>query len=206
MNTVESYSENFENFKTLAMNELSEFVANRTLDDYKKAFDLIEQAKETGNRVHVTGIGKPSYVAGYIASLFSSTGTPAYVLHGTEAIHGSSGQVKEGDVVIAISNSGETEELQKTVITVKRNGAKIISVTGKLDSWLAKQGDAVLFAGVEKEGGPLNKAPRISYLAEILTLQALSVLLQSSEKIDLQDYKKWHPGGALGKSIGDNDR
>lgn len=204
--SITNYSENFDTFKNLSVKELTEFLQDRDIQEYEPAFSLIEEAKSTGNRVHVTGIGKPSYVAGYIASLFSSTGTPAYVLHGTEAIHGSSGQVKTGDVVIAISNSGETEELQKTVITLKRNGAKIISVTGNPDSWLAKQGDAVLYAGVEKEGGPLNKAPRISYIAEILTLQALSVLLQSSENIDLQDYKKWHPGGALGKSIGDNDR
>jgi arabinose-5-phosphate isomerase len=190
-----------ETFKEIAEMELSEFVKNLSTEELNPAYNLIVKAKKNGNRVHVTGIGKPSYVAGYIASLFSSTGTPAYVLHGTEAIHGSSGQVKEGDIVIAISNSGETEELIKTVTTVKNNGAKVISVSGNRESWLAKQGDAFLFAGVDKEGGPLNKAPRISYLAEIVVLQALSIALQNEENIDLQDYKKWHPGGALGKSI-----
>ncbi len=190
-----------ETFKGIAEMELSEFVKNLSAEELNPAYNLIVKAKKNGNRVHVTGIGKPSYVAGYIASLFSSTGTPAYVLHGTEAVHGSSGQVKEGDIVIAISNSGETEELIKTVTTVKNNGAKVISVSGNRESWLAKQGDAFLFAGVDKEGGPLNKAPRISYLAEIIVLQALSIALQNEENIDLQDYKKWHPGGALGKSI-----
>lgn len=190
-----------ETFKEIAEMELSEFVKNLSTEELNPAYNLIVKAKKNGNRVHVTGIGKPSYVAGYIASLFSSTGTPAYVLHGTEAVHGSSGQVKEGDIVIAISNSGETEELIKTVTTVKNNGAKVISVSGNRESWLAKQGDAFLFAGVDKEGGPLNKAPRISYLAEIVVLQALSIALQNEENIDLQDYKKWHPGGALGKSI-----
>ncbi|HHY65328.1 MAG TPA: SIS domain-containing protein, partial [Clostridiaceae bacterium] len=166
---------------------------------YKKAVELIQTCEKNGGRVHVTGIGKPSYVAGYIASLLSSTGTPAYVLHGTEAIHGSSGQVREGDVVIAISNSGETAELKATVTTVKNNGAKIISVSGNPDSWLAKQGDAFLFAGVKKEGGPLNRAPRASILAEMIVLQGLSIILQNMKGITPAQYVTWHPGGALGK-------
>lgn len=181
--------------------ELEEYSHILTVEAYNNAYKLIIEAKSRGNRVHVTGIGKPSYVAGYIASLLSSTGTSAYVLHGTEAIHGSSGQVQKGDVVIAISNSGETEELKKTVTTLKNNNAKIIAVAGNENSWLARNSDAFLFAGVGEEGGPLNKAPRASYLAEIIVLQGLSVLLQSEENIDLQDYKRWHPGGTLGASI-----
>jgi arabinose-5-phosphate isomerase len=106
-----------------------------------------------------------------------------------------------GDVVIAISNSGETDELKATVTTLKNNGAKVISVTGKPESWLAKQGDVFLFAGVNQEGGALNKAPRGSILAETIVLQALSVLLQNSKGLTPHQYVKWHPGGALGKSI-----
>jgi D-arabinose 5-phosphate isomerase GutQ len=106
-----------------------------------------------------------------------------------------------GDVVIAISNSGETEELKATVTTLKKNGAKIISVTGKRESWLAKAGDAFLFAGVNEEGGDLNKAPRSSIIAEIVILQSLSVLLQNAKGLTLEQYGNWHPGGALGKSI-----
>lgn len=165
-----------------------------------KAEELILSAEKSSNRVHVTGIGKPGHVSGYIASLLSSTGTPAYVLHGTEAVHGSAGQVVPGDVVIAISNSGETQELKATVTTLKNNGAKIISVTGKGDSWLAKEGDVCLLAGVEKEGGNLNKAPRSSIIAEIVVLQNLSILLQNAKGLTLQQYVKWHPGGSLGKS------
>ena len=107
--------------------------------------------------MHVTGIGKPGHVAGYAASLLSSTGTPTYELHGTEAVHGSAGQVLPGDVVIAISNSGETTELKATVETLKNNGARLIALTGKADSWLAKQGDVTLIAGVKQEGDPMNK-------------------------------------------------
>lgn len=190
-----------DHFKDTARLELDAFTSRITLEDYQKAYDYIVEAKKNHQRVHVTGIGKPSYVAGYIASLMSSTGTPAYVLHGTEAIHGSSGQVLENDVVIAISNSGETEELKKTIVTLKRNGAIIIGVSGNRESWLAQHSDAHLYAGVEDEGGPLNKAPRISYLAEIIVLQGLSILLQKEADVDLHDYKKWHPGGALGASI-----
>ncbi len=140
------------------------------------------EAEEDGNRVHITGIGKPGHVAAYIASLLSSTGTPAYELHGTEAVHGSAGQVKPGDVVIAISNSGETAEMKATVTTLKNNGAKIIAVTGKRESWLAKKGDAYLCAGVQNEGDPLNRVPRASILAEVFVLQILSLLLQCKKR------------------------
>ena len=162
---------------------------------------LILEAEENNNRVHVTGIGKPAHLSGYIASLLSSTGTSAYILNGTEAVHGSAGQVMPGDVVIAISNSGETEELKSTITALKNNDAKIIAVTGNKDSWLAKQGDVFLFAGVDEEGGDLNKAPRSSIIAETIILQSLSVLLQNKKGLTLQQYVKWHPGGSLGKSI-----
>lgn len=198
---IKEYEAQLNHYKKTACSELDEFTESLKAEDYQDAYGLIVAAKKEGKRVHVTGIGKPSYVAGYIASLLSSTGTPAYVLHGTEAIHGSSGQVMEGDVVIAISNSGETEELKKTITTLMHNKAKIIGVAGNRESWLAKHSDAFLYAGVDEEGGPLNKAPRVSYLAEIIVLQGLSILLQADENINLQDYKRWHPGGALGASI-----
>lgn len=148
---------------------------------------------------HITGIGKSGHVASYVASLLSSTGTPTYLLHGTEAVHGSSGQVVSGDVVIAISNSGETSELKATVTTLKNNSAKIIGVCGNSESWLAKNSDAFLYAGVSKEGGPLNRAPRASITAEIIVLQGLSLILQCLKDVTPEQYVKWHPGGALGK-------
>lgn len=186
-------------FLNIATEEIEQLKSKINEDFYQKAVELIQTAEKNGGRIHITGIGKPSYVAGYIASLLSSTGTPTYVLHGTEAVHGSSGQVREGDVVIAISNSGETAELKATVSTLKANGAKIISVSGAPDSWLAKAGDAFLFAGVKREGDVLNRAPRASILAEILVLQGLSIILQEIKGITPQQYVKWHPGGALGK-------
>ncbi|MCC0645764.1 MULTISPECIES: SIS domain-containing protein [unclassified Clostridioides] len=182
-------------------NEVATFIASIDEVSINKARDLIFEAERNHGRVHVTGIGKPGHVSGYISSLLSSTGTPAYILHGTEAVHGSSGQVLEGDVVIAISNSGETKELKATVETLKANGAKIIGVSGNVDSYLKNSSDIFLFAGVKQEGDCLNKAPRASILAETIVLQSLSVALQYAKGLDAQQYLKWHPGGSLGKSI-----
>ncbi|WP_018752922.1 SIS domain-containing protein [Paenibacillus sanguinis] len=186
-------------FLNILQSEISNFIASIDEVAIEQARDLIFQAQSHQNRVHVTGIGKPSHVASYIASLLSSTGTPAYELNGTEAVHGSSGQVVPGDVVIAISNSGGTEELKATIQTLISNGAKIIAVTGNKDSWLANMGDVVLHAGVRLEGDPLNKPPRASVVAEIIMLQGLSILLQDERNLTPEQYVKWHPSGALGK-------
>ncbi|MEG2898546.1 MAG: SIS domain-containing protein [Eubacterium sp.] len=189
------------NFFETTSTELTKFIQEISQDRLFDAKELILTSEKNGGRVHVTGIGKPGHVAEYIASLLSSTGTSAYFLDGTEAIHGSAGQVKSGDVVLSISNSGETEELKKTVRTLKNNGAKIISVTGKKNSWLSQNSDCFLYAGVDKEGDSLNKPPRASILAEVLILQSLSVLLQEEKGLTNKEYGKWHPGGSLGKSI-----
>lgn len=187
-----------EHFFGSVQTEFNAFLNGRSAQEYEAAVELIETAQRAGNRVHITGIGKPSHVAAYMASLLSSTGTPTYFLHGTEAVHGSCGQLVAGDVVIAISNSGETGELKATVAAVKNNGCKVIGVTGNPESWLARESDAHLFAGVKEEGGPLNRAPRNSILAEVLTLQALSTALQADCGQDAKRYVQCHPGGALG--------
>ena len=188
-------------FLDIEFSEIQNYINHIDYSAIEKAKDLILAAEAKNNRLHVTGIGKPGHVAGYAASLLSSTGTPTYELHGTEAVHGSAGQVLSGDVVIAISNSGETSELKATVETLKKNGAKIIAVTGNPDSWLAKSAEVALIAGVKHEGDPLNKPPRASILAEIVMLQSLSVLLQEPRGLTPQEYVRWHPGGALGQSI-----
>ncbi len=190
-----------EEYLDCALNELHKFRNAVDFEKIDQAAKLIFDRESHGNRTHVTGIGKPSYVAGYIASLLSSTGTKAYTLHGTEAVHGSSGQVEEGDVVIAISNSGQTQELIATIQTLINNGAKIIAVTRNEESWLAQHSDVTLIAKVDQEGDSMNKPPRASILAEMIILQALSVVLQENRGLDPQQYVKWHPGGALGASI-----
>ena len=187
-------NESKEAFLSSAKNELSTFVENLNSESYEQAVTLIRESQAKGGRIHITGIGKPGHVSGYVASLLSSTGNPCYFLHGTEAVHGSCGQLVAGDVVIAISNSGETGELKSTVLAIKNNGGKIIGVSGNADSWLAKESDAFLFAGVGAEG-----APRNSILAETLTLQALSVALQAEQGWTAQQYVRCHPGGKLGQ-------
>lgn len=186
-------------FLASAKTEFNAFLDGRSAGEYERAAALIADCQAKGGRLHITGIGKPGHVAEYMASLFSSTGNPCYFLHGTEAVHGSCGQLQAGDVVIAISNSGETGELKSTVLAVKNNGCQVIAVTGNENSWLARQGDAHLFAGVKAEGGPLNRAPRNSILAETLTLQALSVALQAQRGWSPQEYVRCHPGGKLGE-------
>lgn len=164
-----------------------------------EAASIILDSQARGGRIHVTGIGKPAHVAAYVASLLSSTGNPAYFLHGTEAVHGSCGQLVAGDVVIAISNSGETAELKATINAIHNNGCKVIAVTGNPESWLAKHSETTLFAGVTQEGGPLNRAPRNSVNAEMLVLQALSIVLQVEKDWNPEKYVRCHPGGKLGE-------
>ena len=186
-------------FLVSAGEQTGKFLNTLSPETYEAAAELIIQAGRQGNRVHITGIGKPGHVATYMASLLSSTGTPAYFLHGTEAVHGSCGQLVAGDVVIAISNSGETSELKATVQAVKNNGCQVIGVTGAPGSWLARESAVCLLAGVEEEGGPLKRAPRNSILAELITLQALSVALQSECGQTPEEYVRCHPGGKLGE-------
>lgn len=181
--------------------EINDYINHIDKEKIVEACNIISESRQNHGRVHITGVGKPSHVAEYIAALNSSVGTPTYYLDTTEAIHGSAGQVLPGDVVIAISNSGQTEELKRTVASLKRLDAKIIGVSGGENSWLKEHSSVFLLAGVTQEGDDLNKPPRISIIAEIIVLQCLSILLQQEEQLDLDKYYLWHPGGALGESI-----
>ena len=122
--------ENFNKFIEVSAQETASLLEAMDYLEIEHAADLIISAKAKGNRLHISGIGKPSHIATYAASLLSSTGTPAYYLHGTEAVHGSCGQLVPGDVVIFISNSGETPEMRATVNAVKNNGCFIIGISG----------------------------------------------------------------------------
>ncbi len=181
--------------------EIDRFLSQINKEDLVLACEMISNCKENHGRVHVTGVGKPSHVAQYIAALNSSIGTPTYYLDTTEAVHGSAGQVLPFDTLIAISNSGETEELKRTILAIKRLGATVIGVSGNPSSWLSQETDLFLFAGILNEGDELNKPPRASVLAEMILLQCLSILLQQQNKLDLSSYYQWHPGGQLGQSI-----
>lgn len=189
----------FDVFQQSAGKEVAASIQGLEYERLNQAAVMILDAMRLGSRLHISGIGKPAHIAGYAASLFSSVGTPAYFLHGTEAVHGSCGQLKAGDVVIFISNSGETMEMKAAVNAIRNNGCKVIGISGNGKSWLAEQSDLHLAAHVDGEGGPLNRAPRNSILAETIVLQALSVLLQAEIGWDAKEYVKRHPGGALGK-------
>lgn len=188
-------------YKELALKEIEEFFDELEEDKLYEVADLIYNAQKNGNRLHFTGIGKPSYVAKYMSSLFSSTGTPAYFLDGTEAVHGSAGQTVENDVVIAISNSGNTNELLNSIEALKKLNLKIVGVSGNKDSNLAKMCDYHLYAGVKKEGDNLNKPPRLSIIVETLLLQLLSLILQEKHNLSKETYVMWHPGGSIGKDL-----
>lgn len=164
-----------------------------------EAARLIEESLGRGGRVHVTGLGKPEHVSHYAASLLSSTGTPATFLHATEASHGSLGQVVAGDVVIAVSNSGTTREVVDLARLLVAFGARVIAVTGNPESPLADSAAVTLDAGVEREWGPLDLAPRASVAAELVVLAALSALLQERSGFGRADYAARHPAGALGE-------
>ncbi len=189
----------YQQFLASARSQMNLFLDRMEEQALLDAAQLIWEAQARGNRVHITGIGKPGHLAGYIASLMSSTGTPTYFLDGTEAVHGSCGQLEAGDVVICISNSGETAEMKATAQAVRNNGCQLIAVTGNKDSWLGRFCEHHLDAGVQEEGGPLNRAPRNSILAACLVLQALSVILQSKRNLSPEEYVLRHPGGSLGQ-------
>ena len=186
-------------FNRICRTELDRCLEPYSQEPYFQAAALIAACRRKGGRIHATGIGKPAHLCGYAASLLSSTGTPTYYLHGTEAVHGSCGQLVEGDVVICISNSGETAELKATVQAVRENGGRIVAITGNPASWLAKNADVHLFAGVSQEGDSLNRAPRLSVLAEMMVLQRLSIVLQADYGLTSTLYVRWHPAGRLGQ-------
>ena len=186
-------------FNDTVMCEFKRIFDSISVDTFAPALDMILETEKNGGRVHITGIGKPHHVSQYLASLFSSTGTPAYFLDGTEATHGSSGQVKPGDVVIAISYYGDVAELNRTVVTLKSNGAKLIAMTGFDNSFIAKYADVHINCFVAEEGDELNRAPRTSMLATLWMGMALSLLLQEIKGLTLEQYLHFHPSGILGK-------
>ena len=188
----------YDHFLEVATAETKKQIEKMDYAPIVDAAKMIRAAEKAGGRIHISGIGKCSYVAGYMASLMSSTGTPTYFLHGTESVHGSCGQLRKNDIVIFISNSGETQEMKAAVLAIQNNGCRVIGVSGSAESWLAKTSDLHLLAKVDEEGGPMNRAPRMSIFAETLVLQALSVVLQEDYGVTPAQYVKWHPGGKLG--------
>ncbi len=167
-----------------------------------KAFaQVVELMLSVSGRVVVMGMGKSGHVGRKIAATLASTGTPAMFVHPAEASHGDLGMIKSVDLVLAISNSGESAELTAILPVLKRMGAPLIAMTGQADSTLARHADFFLNSGVEKEACPLNLAPTASTTAQLALGDALAVALLDARGFKVEDFARSHPGGALGRKL-----
>ena len=176
-------------------------LALRLGDAFIAAHKLLFEASEKKGRVVVTGMGKSGHIGGKIASTLASTGTPAFFMHPGEASHGDLGMITKDDVVIAISNSGESDEILKILPQLKRRGTPIIAITGRPNSTLAAAAAVHLDAAVEKEACPLNLAPTASTTATLALGDALAVTLLDARGFGEEDYAMHHPGGSLGRRL-----
>lgn len=171
---------------------------NNIGEAFDKAIDILYECK---GRVIVTGMGKSGLIGKKIAATMSSTGTPAYFLHPAESTHGDSGVITRDDVIIAISNSGETQELMNLLPLIKRFGCPMIGMTGNLNSTLAKTSEVVLDISVEREACPLGKAPTASTTATLAMGDTLAVCLMEKKGFTKEDFLMYHPSGKLGKGL-----
>ena len=166
--------------------------------EYIKAVQMLLECK---GRVVVTGMGKPGIIAQKISATLASTGTPSLWLHPAEAVHGDLGRVTKDDVVIALSNSGETDEIKNLLPIIKRIGAKLIAITGNVKSTLARFSDVVISAKVKREACPFNLAPTSSTTAMLAIGDALAIVLLELKGFKEDDYAFYHPAGTLGKRL-----
>ena len=173
-------------------------LGERLDDSFLRAVDLLYGCH---GKVVITGMGKSGIVCRKIAATLASTGTPAFFLHAGEGIHGDLGMVMKGDVIVAVSNSGETEEILQLLPHFKLNGLKLIVMTGKPDSTLGKAGDVVLDVGVKQEACPLGLTPTASTTATLAMGDALAVVLLEKKEFKEQDFALRHPGGILGRKL-----
>jgi arabinose-5-phosphate isomerase len=175
-----------------------EALAHRLDDSFTRAVALILQCR---GRVVVSGMGKSGHIGCKIAATFASTGTPSFFMHPAEASHGDLGMITADDVVVALSNSGESDELLAIVPLLKRMGAKLISITGNARSTLARQADVHLDASVSREACPLGLSPTASTTTTLALGDALAVVLLDQRGFSSEDFARSHPGGALGRRL-----
>src|ERR1035437_2984220 len=169
--------------------------------DFDRAVDLILRCGEGNGRVVVTGMGKSGIIAQKIAATLSSTGSPALFLHPAEAVHGDLGVLIPGDVVVALSASGETEEILRLLATVKRKGDALVSFCCNQNSTLAAASDVALDCGVEREACRMNLAPTASTTAMLALGDALAIAVSLRKGFKAEDFAELHPGGKLGKRL-----
>jgi arabinose-5-phosphate isomerase len=173
-------------------------LADRLGDSFLQAVELLYSCR---GKVVVTGLGKSGLVCRKIAATFASTGTAAFFLHAGDANHGDMGMIVEGDVVLAVSNSGETEEILTLVPILKHIGVRLIAMTGNHQSTLSRAADVVLDAGVEEEACPLGLSPTASTTAALALGDALAVVLLEKKGFKEEDFALRHPGGILGRRL-----
>ena len=173
-------------------------LAERLDEGFQKAVDIIYRSQ---GRVMVSGMGKSGHIARKIASTMASTGTPAYFIHPAEASHGDLGMIKSEDVFLALSYSGESTELLTIIPLIKRQGAKLIAMTGNSASTLAREADVHLDARVAQEACPHNLAPTASTTAALALGDALAVALLDARGFSIEEFARMHPGGALGRRL-----
>ena len=162
---------------------------------------LIEEILNLKGRLVITGMGKSGHIGAKIAATLASTGTPSFFMHPGEALHGDLGMLTQEDMLLAISNSGESEEVLRLIPSIKRRGIKLISMSGKKDSHLAKEGDYFLNIFVKKEACPLQLAPTSSTTASLVMGDAIAVALMEARGFKAKDFALFHPGGSLGKKL-----
>ena len=172
---------------------------------FDEAIAVIRKSEAAGGRVHVTGVGKSRHIGRKLAATLQSTGTKAYFLDPADCNHGDSGQVARGDVVIALSHSGETAELMAAVKTLTTNGATIIAITGDPASGLARSSAAILHVPVAGEAGPLGLAPTASTSCQLAVADGLAMALKAGRGFTREDFARYHPGGSLGKRLKDSE-
>jgi len=173
-------------------------LAERIDESFVKAVDFIYECK---SRVIVTGMGKSGLIGRKISATLASTGTPSLSLHPAEAFHGDLGMVQPSDVVLALSNSGETEEIVRLLPIIKKIGAKLISMVGRIDSTMAKYSDVVLDASIRREACPLGLAPTSSTTVSLVLGDALAIAVYRKKGFKVEDFAFYHPGGNLGKKL-----
>nr|MBA3831288.1 SIS domain-containing protein [Chthoniobacterales bacterium] len=169
--------------------------------EFTRAVDLIREAVEARGKIIVLGVGKSGHIGGKIASTLTSTGSPAVVLDSLNALHGDLGVVADGDVVLALSYSGETEELLRILPAIARFQVQVIAICGDPKSTLAKNCALFLDVNVEQEACPLNLAPTSSTTVMLALGDALAMVLLEARGFQKEDFAKFHPGGMVGRSL-----
>lgn len=170
----------------------------RINDEFEQAIDLILACK---GRVVVTGMGKSGHIGKKLAASFASTGTPSFFMHPAEAFHGDLGMVTSNDIVLAISNSGESLEIVNILSIIRRIGASIIAMSGRRESTLGKNSEVFIDISVEREACPMGLAPTASTTATLAMGDAMAIALLAKRNFTAQDFAVFHPGGALGRKL-----